>query len=91
MSILCFENFSAETAEKATEYRIIKRAESYKRYIELCDSGPPSKRRKHESFAHDGCRVYARRTASLRRAETLKSSDELGQQASLDAFFLQAC
>ena len=86
-----FEKFSAETAEKATEYRIIKRAESYKRHIELRDPGPPSKRRKHESFAHDRCRIYARRTASLRRADTLKSSDELDQQASLATFFLRAC
>lgn len=69
----CLVHRHRETIEPDTPktYRVIKRAQSY----EPNDDGPLAKRRKiaREQGTHEKDRIYARRTASLRRADSLRS------------------
>jgi len=69
-----FSNFRPRNAKEPAAYRLIKRAQSYIEPKNLdSDDEPHPKRQKTDkpSAPYARNRIYARRTASLRRAESL--------------------
>lgn len=69
-----YGNLGVDNPDQSANFRVIKRARSYALLKEQEEGAGPSKRRKTCQNLSTGAneRIYAGRTASLRRAESLR-------------------